>query len=213
MNPRISVVIPTYNRADKVLKSIESVLTQTVADLEVIVVDDGSSDDTERILAQTFRDRIRYYAQANQGASVARKKGIGKRGESGLLSLTRTICGKRKARVAVQGPGPIRPRVRRVLHRRSIIYHSETRTFFEMAEENYRHEGTMGINTDVLRFLVRPGGAGMVVCLSSLLARADIMRKTGGFDPEPALQPRQRIPVPPGDEHGLLLRQPATGPI
>jgi hypothetical protein len=41
----------------------------------------------------------------------------------------------------------------------------------------------MGVNTDVLRLLVRPGGAGMVVHLSSLLARADVVRKTGGFDP------------------------------
>jgi hypothetical protein len=60
--------------------------------------------------------------------------------------------------------------------------HSETRTMFELAEGNYRHEGSMGINSDVLRLLVRPGGAGMVVCLSSLLARADLMRKMGGFD-------------------------------
>ena len=41
----------------------------------------------------------------------------------------------------------------------------------------------MGVNGDVLRLLVRPGGAGMVVCLSSLLARADVVRGTGGFDP------------------------------
>jgi len=54
---------------------------------------------------------------------------------------------------------------------------------FQMAEESYRHEGTMGVNTDVLRLLVRPGGAGMVVCLSSLLARADVVRKTRGYDP------------------------------
>jgi hypothetical protein len=40
----------------------------------------------------------------------------------------------------------------------------------------------MGVNTDVLKLLVRPGGAGMVVCLSSLLARADVVRRTGGFD-------------------------------
>jgi hypothetical protein len=55
---------------------------------------------------------------------------------------------------------------------------------FQMAEEGCRHEGTMGVNTDVLRLLVRPGGAGMVVCLSSLVARTDVVRKTGGFDPK-----------------------------
>jgi glycosyltransferase involved in cell wall biosynthesis len=65
-----------------------------------------------------------------------------------------------------------------------FLNHPETRTMFQMAEESYRHEGTMGVNTDVLRLLVRPGGAGMVVCLSSFLARADVARTTGGFDPK-----------------------------
>ena len=55
---------------------------------------------------------------------------------------------------------------------------------FQMAEKSYRHEGTMGVNKDVLRLLVRPGGAGMVVCLSSFLVRADVARSTGGFDPK-----------------------------
>ena len=41
----------------------------------------------------------------------------------------------------------------------------------------------MGVNRDVLRLLVRPGGAGMVVCLSSFMARRDAIRKIGGFDP------------------------------
>ena len=76
MNPKVSVVIPTYNRADKVSATVESVLAQTFSDLEVIVVDDGSSDDTEQVLRQAFGDRIRYYAQVNQGVSVARNKGI-----------------------------------------------------------------------------------------------------------------------------------------
>ena len=47
--------------------------------------------------------------------------------------------------------------------------HAETRTMFQLAEENYRHEREMGVNADVLRLLVRPGGAGMVVCLSSFI--------------------------------------------
>ena len=75
MNPKVSVVIPTYNRAAKVQSAIESVLAQTFSDLEVIVVDDGSSDGTGEILREAFGDRIRYYAQPNQGASVARNRG------------------------------------------------------------------------------------------------------------------------------------------
>ena len=55
---------------------------------------------------------------------------------------------------------------------------------FELAEENYRHEGEIGINSDVLRLLVKPGGAGMVVCLSSFVGRRDLIQATGGFNPE-----------------------------
>src|ERR1700733_10376450 len=54
---------------------------------------------------------------------------------------------------------------------------------FELAESSYRHEHTMGVNGDVLRLLVRPGGAGMVVCLSSFLVHRDAIRRMGGFDP------------------------------
>jgi len=53
-----------------------------------------------------------------------------------------------------------------------------------LAERNDAHQGTVGVNSEVLRLLVRPGGAGMVVHLSSLLARSDVVRKTGGFDPK-----------------------------
>src|SRR5271156_960674 len=76
MKPKVSVIIPTYNRADKVGKTIESALAQTFTDLEVIVIDDGSSDDTGRVLSEVFGDRIRYFAQTNQGASIARNNGI-----------------------------------------------------------------------------------------------------------------------------------------
>src|ERR1022692_1279698 len=82
MNPTVSVVIPTYERSGKVQGAIDRVLAQTSSDLEVIVVDDGSSDGTGPILEKTFGDRIRYYFQNNQVVSVARNRGIAEaRGE------------------------------------------------------------------------------------------------------------------------------------
>jgi len=72
---RISVVIPTYNRAAAVGEAIESVLRQTRPPDEIIVVDDGSSDNTAEVLA-AFGDRIRIVAQPNGGVSAARNAGI-----------------------------------------------------------------------------------------------------------------------------------------
>jgi glycosyltransferase involved in cell wall biosynthesis len=71
----VSVVIPTYNRAQFVGEAIESVLGQTARPLEIIVVDDGSTDDTEAV-CRKFGAQIRYIRQANGGVSAARNHGI-----------------------------------------------------------------------------------------------------------------------------------------
>lgn len=74
-NPFVSVVIPTYNRARTIGKAIDSVLAQSFQDLEVIVVDDGSQDDTSEVLSR-FGSRIRLIRQENCGVSAARNAGI-----------------------------------------------------------------------------------------------------------------------------------------
>jgi glycosyltransferase involved in cell wall biosynthesis len=71
----ISVVIPTYNRARKIATAVESVLAQTLRPHEVLVIDDGSTDDTAEALAP-LKDRIRYIRKPNGGASSARNLGI-----------------------------------------------------------------------------------------------------------------------------------------
>jgi glycosyltransferase involved in cell wall biosynthesis len=73
--PRVSVIIPTRNRAYFLQQAIGSVLDQTFRDLEVIVVDDGSTDATPYVL-QKWKDRIRVVRQENSGVSRARNMGI-----------------------------------------------------------------------------------------------------------------------------------------
>ena len=73
---RISVVIPTFNRVDRLEMTLQSVLDQTFAPLEIIVVDDGSSDGTDAMLMARFGDRIRYHYQENRGVSHARNVGV-----------------------------------------------------------------------------------------------------------------------------------------
>jgi glycosyltransferase involved in cell wall biosynthesis len=182
-NPKVSVVIPTYNRAAKVGDTIESVLTQTVTDLEIIVVDDGSSDDTGKVLGEGFGDRIRYYAQANQGVSAARNNGIAEaRGEWIAFLDSDDIWESEKLEWQFKALERFAPQCGACYTDIRLLNNPETRTLFQMAEEGCRHEEAMGVNTDVLTRLVRPGGAGMEVCISSLLARADVVRKAGGFD-------------------------------
>jgi len=71
----VSVIIPTYNRADTVERSIKSVLGQSYQPIEVIVVDDGSTDHTGEVLA-SFGDSIRVIRQENRGPSAARNAGV-----------------------------------------------------------------------------------------------------------------------------------------
>lgn len=76
MAPTVSIIIPTYNRADLVGRAIESVLAQTRPDWEAIVVDDGSTDNTRQIVAQYPDPRIRYIYQENKKLPGARNTGI-----------------------------------------------------------------------------------------------------------------------------------------
>ncbi len=73
---RASVIIPAYNYGRYIRKAVDSVLSQTEKDVEVIVVDDGSTDNTQEILETEYKDKIKYFRQKNQGAPVARNKGI-----------------------------------------------------------------------------------------------------------------------------------------
>jgi glycosyltransferase involved in cell wall biosynthesis len=74
-NSLISVIIPSFNSARFVVQAVQSALVQTYSPVEIIVVDDGSNDDT-RVALSPFFDRIRYVYQSNAGLSKARNHGI-----------------------------------------------------------------------------------------------------------------------------------------
>lgn len=74
--PLVSVIIPSYNRAHVIEKSARSVLVQTFADFELLIIDDGSSDDTRQVVEGLQDERVRYVYQDNAGACAARNHGI-----------------------------------------------------------------------------------------------------------------------------------------
>jgi glycosyltransferase involved in cell wall biosynthesis len=75
MDPLVSIIVPTYNSAVYLKETIESILSQSYKDFELIVVDDGSDDDTRKVL-EPFIDDIRYYYQENSGGP-AKPRNVG----------------------------------------------------------------------------------------------------------------------------------------
>lgn len=73
---RVSVILPVYNGASTIARALGSVFAQTFTDYEIVVVNDGSTDDTASLLA-TYGDRIHVVSQPNRGLSAARNAGVG----------------------------------------------------------------------------------------------------------------------------------------
>src|SRR5688572_4219041 len=84
-SPKVSMVIATYNRAELLPATIDSVLQQQFQDFELIIVNDGSTDETEKCL-EPYRERIRYLYQDNSGPSAARNAGV-KLARAGWISI------------------------------------------------------------------------------------------------------------------------------
>jgi len=78
-NPLVSIIIPTYNREKLILKAIDSVLKQSFQDFEILIIDDASTDATNKVIKELNNNRITYYRlDKNSGQCVARNYGIRK---------------------------------------------------------------------------------------------------------------------------------------
>ncbi|MCK5595776.1 glycosyltransferase family 2 protein, partial [bacterium] len=100
MKKKISVIIPAFNRANLLKKAIESVLSQTYQGFELIIVDDGSTDNTYEIVSE-FKNDIIYIKQENRGAAAARNTGI-KRAENKFLAFLDSDDCWDKEKLAIQ---------------------------------------------------------------------------------------------------------------
>lgn len=87
--PRISVIIPCFNHAQYIVEAMESVFNQTFNDFECIIIDDGSTDNTEEVVLNWIKidERFKYFYQENSGLSNARNKGISKSSGYYILPL------------------------------------------------------------------------------------------------------------------------------
>ena len=77
MQPVVSIVIPTYQRCSRLKKALQSVISQTYKDFEVLIMDDGSNDGTKEMVMNLNDSRISYYWQKNSGGPAKpRNEGI-----------------------------------------------------------------------------------------------------------------------------------------
>jgi glycosyltransferase involved in cell wall biosynthesis len=154
----VSVIIPTYNRSKTIARAVNSVLAQTWKEIEVIVVDDGSTDQTKDVLSQ-YGDKIRVIRQQNGGPSAARNTGINaSKGDiiSFLDSDDEWLPSKTERQVRLfQGPQSVKV-VGCVCNAR-MLYSTGAKTSFQIAGLHPKHaEGVWANPAQILvdRFLL-----------------------------------------------------------
>ncbi|WP_306054421.1 glycosyltransferase family 2 protein [Natronococcus wangiae] len=181
----VSVIIPTYNREETVSRAINSALSQTVDSVEVLVVDDGSTDDTQDVLESYDDERVRpIYHETNRGANVARNTGI-ERARGKYVAFLDSDDEWRPEKLEAQLD---------LLEKRSEEWVAAYCDFaFELAtpidrlrglaasvlsraDERPQMEGGEELIGEILADNVHTGAG------STLLVRTDVAREVGGFD-------------------------------
>lgn len=170
--PRVSVVIPTYNRAEQTTRALESVWNQSFSDYEVVVVDDGSTDNTADVLEQ-FEPRIRLIRQPNGGVSKARNRGISAASGEFIAFLDSDDEWL---------PDKLRQQVEFLEAHRSIGFVACLNTYDTEHGFTYGNSFSRGgmpnVVTQFLEFLLAPFPRNM----SRYLMRREAVVKCGGFD-------------------------------
>ena len=178
--PRVSVVIPTYNRANFIGPAIRSALDQSYQDFEIVVVDDGSTDNTADVVRPFASDKMVYSAQPNGGRSTARNHALAlARGEyiAFLDSDDEFLPGRLERQVAIldahQDFG--------MVYGSAIVVDEKGTELYKVDKDGNRHlyyEATAsGWIYDQVAFYLP-----VTVILPSVMLRRTIVEQVGGFD-------------------------------
>ncbi len=167
----ISVIIPTYNRSEFLLKSVESVLNQSFKEFELIIIDDGSDDNTEELIKNLKDKRINYYYQFNRGPAVARNNGI-KRSTCKYIAFLDSDDAWTEDKLKVQikamkeNPGHI------ISHTEEIWYKGK-----RLIKPQKIHKKRQG---DIFKQSLKLCS----ISMSTVMIRKELIKKIGLFDPD-----------------------------
>lgn len=182
MNDLISVVIPCYNYDSLLKEAIDSVLSSSYRNLEVVVVDDGSTDDTKTIVQEiiNFDGRVKYFYKKNEGLSEARNYGIKNSNGDYLMFLDADdILGKRKLEFSLEW-----------LKKESYdIVYTDVKYFEVFINDSYFSRGNRelektwmpcvsGFGNDIINKLIN----GNILELGTVLFRKEVVEKVGFFN-------------------------------
>jgi len=185
MPPLVSVIIPTYCRAALLKRAIDSVLAQGFSDYEILIVDDGSTDNTAQVVqsylegSQLCSDRIRYLCQENQGKSVALNYALDNaQGEWIAFLDDDDAWHPEKLEWQVKAIRQFGDRCGACFTNARFTNNPHMqKTTFEIAGHHF--EQTMGIVSGPANFIYD-----CTVWTQTLMARTEVIRRIGGFDPK-----------------------------
>ncbi len=171
----ISVVIPTYNRARVIRKAIDSVLQQTRPADEILVVDDGSRDETGKVLVSYGR-RIRVIGQANLGPSAARNRGL-REAKHDIVAFLDSDDAWLPRKLEIQCPLMENPQV--------VLSYTNWQEAKDVSGQDYFSKIGFAVPREniidmPLKTLARPGGSG--IWTTTCMARKEAVLRVGGFD-------------------------------
>jgi glycosyltransferase involved in cell wall biosynthesis len=189
LESKVSVVIPTYNRAKLIVNAIESVLAQTHPVREIIVVDDGSTDNTAQVLERylgaqpRLREIVRYFSQPNQGQSVARNKGVKEASGEWIAFLDSDDQWRpEKLELQLSALRKFEGKCQACFTDLQFVNdpHAKSSVFQARGEEKRE---PMGMVSDSVRLVLDRHQWIKPVWIQTVVTRTDLARRVGGFDP------------------------------
>ena len=197
MENYISIIIPTYNRAQRLAKAVDSVLAQSHRNIELIVVDDGSDDNTADLM-RNYHDDVVYLRQENRGPAAARNRGI-ERASYDILAFLDSDDWFAERKLEIQLAAMVRNPSYLISHTNETWYRNG-----RILNQKKKHRKKSG---NIFRQSLKLCAVGM----STVMARKDIFSRYGSFDEEyPCCEDYEFWLRVSAKEKFLLVEEPLT---